>query len=584
MNCAVRLLCALCIAGAACTEKPPAPPRNHCRADKDCTTTAHCDATRALCAVGTVAVPYPIAIQVTTQGEKSGGVRRHTFDPFMLTGSHDDLTLNVPPGLSVPGFIGATRMGEPEAVPAQLAFTPLAKQDGLPVSAVTASSRDALDGIGSNVRLTLTPRTRYRVTVFPLGTASTRFPPATLELNTDGENQFSFTYPDLQVFRAVFLDEAGSPLTGHWVRIIDASDETVLSSIGVVGDTGEVTLFVYPDVLPGNEYRFEVDLDPLHTRETVMLVAPDHLEVADGVTVRLPVIPRFVRFRGTVEKSADVRLSSADLTFVSDFPIPDVPGEVGNRDFCRSSVPMDMRSALVCRSVRRGTTDQDGRFSVELLPGDYRVFLSPTRDGENVNRATTQSATAVIETQAGDTPQQGQVYVLDTGSRYSGAVRSPHGVPLGDVLVRAVALGVAGDLGEVASYNRSSETVTTDNGSFKLAVDAGFYDLVARPAVASGFPWVYMPNQRVNVQDETLDITGFSLATPVLIAGSVTSEGTPEAHATVDAFAMVQGDGGRRAVHIGETTTDAMGRYSLLLPPGVDSKTGPDHPADASSE
>ncbi len=579
------------LAGAACGENKPAPLRNYCADDRDCAADARCKREVSHCFALKTSTPYSLVLQATTQTASAGEVARHTFPVFELGASDNDHDLTIPIGLSLQGTVGVDNEGDTRAVKSQLLFKPNS-EPGLPVAAITASSRARLDEQGQNFSVTLTPNTMYRVTVYPLGQDSTRYPPLVTELDSsklaaDSPVTFMYSGAGLETFRGFLIDEKGVPLTGHWVRIIDLETRDVVSSIGVVGELGELKLSVNPNVLANKAYIFEIDLDDQNAWATVIEADHTHIDPAKDNTITIPVIPNYVRFQGTVDKSSEIaNLSSTDLTFVSEFPVPNVPGEVGGRDFCRATLPSDTKSPFRCHSTRQGTTDDEGRFNVALLPGDYRVFLSPNRDSQNVDRATTQATTAVIETQPGDAPQQGQLYMLATGSRYRGAVRAKDGEPLDNVLVRAVALGLPGYLGEVATYNRTSEAVSGREGAFELPVDVGYYDLVARPAASIGFPWMYVPNQAIGVQKETINVAGFVLPTPLLLAGTLAREGgKPQGSASVDAYALVQGfDGGRRAVLIGQTLTDAEGHYSLLLTSQVRSLDMPPQIPDAGAE
>ncbi len=575
----MTLLClGLLWALAACKESIPKIPRNHCTTQSDCGGASRCDEGRQLCVADEVETPYLIALQVTNKSPSNGKVRRHTFEPFTLKGTDTSANLSIPAGVTASGFVGAMGKDGRQAIRTELTFMPMTDHEGAPVSPVVATSRDTLDAMDqSNLRVTLASNTRYEVTAVPLGEASRRLPPGHFSFDTKLATRFDFVFPAVEPFVGLAQDEVGTALEELWVRVVHSKTRAVLSSTGVVDKDGKLELYVNPSVLGGDAYVFEVNLDSKHPWETVIDVDPSRVDTDKQNALVLPVVPRFVRFRGIVEKSVVVPLSSADLTFVSDFPIPNVPGEVGNRDFCRSNLAGDVRPPFACRSVRRGTTDDKGRFEVELLPGDYRVFLSPATGGENVNRATTLAGSAVIETQAADGPQRGQVYMLEPGPRYQGTVRAWDGRPLENVLVRAVALGVVGYLDEVAEYNRPSETVTDKDGIFTLAVDVGIYDLVARPTVTSGYPWRYVAwryvaNRVLNGKDTPLDapldvVAGFLLPIPVLLAGTLHEDGQVAAGASVDAFALVPGEGGRRAVPIARTTTDEKGGYTLLLSP-----------------
>lgn len=564
---AMGALCAwLMLAG--CKEQPAKEPSNECKRDSDCGTQARCEPELALCILDEVEKPYAIAIQVTTQGGAARKLRRQTFDGLTLTQSKTDLDLSIPSGMRVTGFVGTEGESAREPLEAEVTFTPITEQEGLPVSIVTVNSKPS--NTESNVQVTLAPDTRYAVKVLPLGEASRKLPPSELILDTGKSDRFDLVFPVLDVFTGIIVDEAMAPATDRWVRIVSDEDGKVRSSIGVVDATGSVSLFVQPGVLAEGAYHFEIALDTSLPFQSVIEVDRVRVDAEKGNTLIIPEIPRFVTFVGFVEESADVdaKLAGTELTFVSNFPIPEAPGEVGNRDFCRSTLLGDTLPPFKCRSVRRTTTDDEGRFSLPLLPGDYQVFLSPPKEGD-INRATTQESTAVIATQPADMPQQGQVYMLSTGSRYPGAARAADGREMRNVAVRAIALGlpaVLGPFSAVAAYNRSSEALTDDDGQFVLAVDPGYYDLVARPPITSGFAWAYVKDVLVNSASGSLGPLTFLFQTPVLLAGTLQNDGVPEPMASIDAYAIVQGVDGKRALLIGQATTDELGRYSLLLP------------------
>ncbi len=584
-----RILTLLMLVGGACGDSKTKALRNHCASDDDCETEARCDAARSQCIATKSQTPYPLVLQVTTSAPEPGQIARHTFPVFDFGATDRSKALSIPTGLSLNGIVSSVRGDRaPDAVRAQIVFRPESAR-GLPVVSVTAGSRDRFAD-DRNFSVTLTPNTTYGVTVYPLGAFSSLLPPLYRQLDTNSMIQatsleLEYNATNLESFTGVLRDEQDVPLTGHWVRIveIDGDTRTVMSSIGVVGQEGELDLVVHAGVLARQAYVFEIDLDNENAWSTVIEADWTHVAASKGgMLISIPEIPRFVRFQGAVDKSPNT-----DLTFVSDFRIPDVLGDVGDRDFCRSSLPSEAKHGFKCRSTRKGTTDSLGRFSVKLLPGDYQVFLSPTQNIEDLDRATTKATTAEIETQSGDQPQQGQTYMLDQGSVYGAGVRTFELEPLEDVLVRAVALGLLGSLGEVATYNRSSEAVTNGRGRFELAVDFGYYDFVARPNASVGFPWAYVANVpiQVDMPGQSFEVGGFLLRTPLLLAGTLKRNGQAQPGASVDAYALVQGiDQGKRAVLIGQSTTDAEGNYNLLLPDTVESREAPPQPPALDSE
>jgi hypothetical protein len=565
---ALRSACSL-LFSLGCGKAPETPVVNACVSDLDCAAELSCDGERGLCVRARAEVPYTVVLQVTRGRGEPSALSRHTFKAFELIESRSDLDLALPSGASVRGFVRG-----PDSAPvlAQLAFLPVPESVGYPTSPLVYETSNRGNAGQDNLSAVLAPGQRYDVRILPLGPDSARYPPVQRSMDVGGdEGRFEHVYAELEAFRGILIDATATPQVARRLRLIDALSGQVLSSTARTDGSGGFELHAQPGSFDAESpHAFEVSLDADAPFQTVIRIPATRVDRENDNALRMPLVPGLVEFRGRVEESPDVRLSGTELIFRSSFALPTVTGDVRDRNWCRSRIPGDLPTPFTCLATVRANTDSEGRFSALLLPGDYYVFVSPGGNRDNVNRATTNRAVAVIETQTGGGPQQGQGYTLVTGARYRGPVRTSDGLAVKNVLVRASALGVNGVLGEVAGFNRSSESITDDNGRFLLPVDIGYYDISARPSFASGFPWVYVPNLAVQVTDTDLDDAGFDLPAPLVIAGRITRDGQAVASATLDAYALVKDlSGGKRAVPIGQTLTDEAGHYTLLLAPRI---------------
>jgi hypothetical protein len=117
---------------------------------------------------------------------------------------------------------------------------------------------------------------------------------------------------------------------------------------------------------------------------------------------------------------------------------------------------------------------------------------------------------------------------------------------------------------------RSFTTTTDDHGSFLVSFDQeGTVDVTIRPDSSTNFPWSVFP--QVSAVSALPSI--IALTNPAFLGGAVTDpHGTPIANATIDAWFPVRNASGLTGtvVKIGTTTTDANGKYTLVLPALVD--------------
>jgi hypothetical protein len=112
------------------------------------------------------------------------------------------------------------------------------------------------------------------------------------------------------------------------------------------------------------------------------------------------------------------------------------------------------------------------------------------------------------------------------------------------------------------------------HGSFELPLDPGEYDLLVQPLPDSGYPWLVRPRLAVQPDsgEPSSSVGAISVAYPIVVRGVVKDpQGNAMGDATINVWLPIADAQGaaRTAVQIAETTTDADGRYTLLLPPSI---------------
>jgi hypothetical protein len=162
----------------------------------------------------------------------------------------------------------------------------------------------------------------------------------------------------------------------------------------------------------------------------------------------------------------------------------------------------------------------------------------------------------------------GQVFVLPQRARIAGDVRTRMEQPVAGATVEATALGRDEETeASAARYNRSADTVTDALGRFDLGLDVGSYDITVRPPPEAGFPWLVAPDRRIGFTAGHLR-DRFEFGAPVVVTGQLLDAvGAPVSGAELTAHGLLGDDGAARTVELGRATTDANGRYMLLLPP-----------------
>jgi hypothetical protein len=389
----------------------------------------------------------------------------------------------------------------------------------------------------------------------------------------------------------VLVDERGELVREHRIRLEDKQTGEILSSTATTGRDGSFELYAPDSVMTSQSFYVVVSLKPFPLWR--MKVAIDGSKLAPNVVLTIPSAPPPVAYQGGVEAETSggkgAPATYADVIFSSRFPVPQGEDEEPRgKDWCSwhfgTPGPPPVCSARITTS-----TDPDGRFSVDLLPGDYDVFISPSSaTGSDTPLSTSKELAGVLSQPAGE--QVSASWRLARAIQFEGRVQSAGREPMPNVIVRARPLASLVYEDEVYRYARPAAAVTQGRGTFELDVDLGYFDLTVEPPAESGFAWVHSLNRVVRGEPER-SVGPLQPSPPVPISGKVRYLGTDDAGvpeerplpgAQVEAFALItKGPGGRRAVRIAQTVSDRDGAYRLALPPAVREEEPAEEPADA---
>lgn len=302
-------------------------------------------------------------------------------------------------------------------------------------------------------------------------------------------------------------------------------------------------------------------LAPKHfiARSALDLFGADTVVLPDEVSIASPVL-----VHGLVEAVDSGKPLAADLIAELD------PGSGDS-------------AGLIAQFQAVSTSDEQGQFEIELVPGSYRVTAVP-KDGAAY---AVQTSTWTVASTPAD--QSGRLVTIPASASLTGVVRRQN---QNQPLANATILAVPSHFGKRPTFLdkllgraeatgvRSQMGMTGEDGSFDLALDPAVYDVTVRPPEDSGYPWAVLPN--TSIEKEGHSLTSIEIGNPVAYSGRVTVPGlTPESPrvampgALLRFFALV-GDTADptapvvSAIEIGQTRVDSSGRYRLLLPDRLD--------------
>lgn len=567
----------------ACLADVAGGPMNVCAGDADCTSGV-CNVELGMC-VTNARETLRIALEVRSDESPYGGPVRVPFSPMLVDGP-DTQDLTLPATIPTSGLL-RDYAGQP--ILADVTFGTESEIPGygdFSVSAEVGEIRTQGE-YSSNMTAQLLPGRAYGVEIEPTAEFRRELPPLRpvqqwmspdggiaripdelltypRPCSTGDELDPANAEPCLVTIDGLIVDAGGEPQDGMVVRAIETATGDVISSTFVSGSDEGSAPGSFRSVM---EIRYLADPESWFFRVTpsadrserlgpsaTFTVEPSSLlESAEGVSILTPSVAATVTYEGIVEAASDMRaLANATLTFES-------------RDV------VDMTTGVIGLFSATATTDADGQFSVELLPGNYDVVVTP-------DRARPEDAVLAVLREERDLTEasgsaRGQLFQVPDRVRFNGSVVTRDGVGMVDAQVRAnVVSGQGADLlGPVSSYARSIESMSGPMGEFTLFLDVGVYDVRIAPPPGSNFPWQVVPDVAIGGGDVPLrDV--YELENPVTLTGEVAFDvdgaPVPVSSGTIRAWAILGEGDAQRAVLVGESTIEA-GSYALLLPPSI---------------
>lgn len=362
-----------------------------------------------------------------------------------------------------------------------------------------------------------------------------------------------FTYPSFTLSRA-----DGQPLDG-WTAYL--RDQTTLRRISNV-----VTLsgIAAKDVKLLTSQRRK-NGDALQNAALVMQPPADSglptailaaLNGLLGATEAYPQLPMPESVSGTVIRKSDGAPLAADVVF-------DAVGLC--RDFTmgtQTTVVLDTNPDL---SFSTTVSAANGSYSATLPMGVYRATVRPYDTSAQVTAIPNFATTVVLSGQQCGAAVQPAPIVVDVQRTVEGVATVADGRLLADATIEALPTACSDSTSAQTCLPRAGSTTTADDGSFKMALDPGAYQLRVRPAEGSAFPWVVTP---LTVGPDP--VTRVTAIPPVQAPfdASLVLLDPVACNPIVEAVVrMYETPAMGSAYEIGEALTDSTGHYDMYLAP-----------------
>ncbi len=197
---------------------------------------------------------------------------------------------------------------------------------------------------------------------------------------------------------------------------------------------------------------------------------------------------------------------------------------------------------------RSAVSDTDGRFKLSLLQSVYQVKITPSGDSD--------AAFTILNDLSCKVEQRDIDFELTERIALTGTLTDSSAQQLAGVEVRATRQSGKDNQ---ASYTKSAFTLP--DGSYRLKLDPGTYDVQFIPPAESTFSRAYIGDVALSTQ-ATLDQ---SLGQGTLFEGNVVDDNDqPVANAFIEVFRMRQES--ETAEPIGEGSTDENGVFRIVVP------------------
>lgn len=464
-------------------------------------------------------------------------------------------------------------------IPATLRFVrhmdgPVQSLTPVAVEAQTLREEGGVDGLTSfDFSAILVAHETYDVVVLPstdmvmqdTGEASApalrSLPPLYLQLAIDDANpgepfRFDIEFPSDLASPCTTTENTGCTLhaqvisvdgveailePGLQVRAIEMETGRVVSSIGETDESGRVAIRINDTA---TDYWIRITSSV--GRAPFPTVSVDAEVVFENQSeTKLIYIPRLppVQFTGRVRDTNDAAVPGATVRFLS-------TGIFGGSQL-----------GLEGSFSGSATTNEDGTFGVELLPGRYTISVTPPANVDN-NWGVLVAEAPLL----GDQVTATEALIVPPQIGLRGWVTTFRDETAPGVTIVARARSPADSI----AMHRSQEVVSNSIGAFAMTVDEGIYDLQLRVPSESGFAWVIERN--LSMTADRGDLTrSYRLAPPIPVRGFVrASDGSPAAGALIRGYVLIYDGGESRRMQIAEATSREDGSYELLIAPGLD--------------
>jgi hypothetical protein len=331
-----------------------------------------------------------------------------------------------------------------------------------------------------------------------------------------------------------FDGETDAPEAGLQVRAVDKRTGLVVSSIGETSEAGTFAIRVGPNA---PEYSIRVTSSLGRAPFPSVSVDPDLLFSEQSPT-RVIRIPRLdpVQYSGRVRDEAGAPVPGASIRFLS------------------GGIFDGSQLGLVGSFTGSATTNEDGSFRVQLLPGLYSVVVTPPEEEESSWGVLASEALVVDEAEASDT------FIVPSKLTLGGTVTTFNDERAAGVTLLARARQTA----EQEMAIRSQEVVSEVDGLFRMQMDRGLYDLHVKIPEDTGYGWLVEPG--LLMEEDVL--RSYRLPPPVSIEGELFSyQSAPVSGAQLRAYILRREGSETRLLQVAETTTDEAGKYRLLIAP-----------------
>ena len=355
--------------------------------------------------------------------------------------------------------------------------------------------------------------------------------------------------------------------TGWTIDLVENRDGRVVSSAVVLGDDC--------NALPRYcAYTLKHWEDLTQLVDPVLRLRPPHeADQTEPTTVAqgLPTILAKLEALNLFGEDYDLDLEELDgvepLAIVGNVTSADDSDPVPSTLLIQSTELLDGTLGDIAGYSTTVETDNDGEFSVMVLPGKYSVIAAPnltdfavTRNEIDLNASTLMGTSIIVQ------PKRIQ----------SGRVITPQNVAAHEVPVTLVPTS-----GAVTSFiNAELEaelqptpaSSTTDNrGAFNLFAGPGVFNLMLQPTINSDLPWAVLPNLEIkDLEDQPLEPLNIAISNPVVLEGRVRNSNELAVEgARIRAFIQpdkLDEDDNPPVIQIGDASSTGGGRYELRLP------------------